>query len=114
MGYSCSVTDSTTDGDLNNLVSDSGSSPTRIHSALKNIRGLGDVGIDILFDTAQSLWTCLSPFIDLRSAKAAERIRLGCDVNTLWEDVGRDPKEICRLVAALTTTRLEKNEKGFE
>jgi hypothetical protein len=80
---------------------------------LKNIKGLGDVGIDIFFDTAQNLWSRLGPFIGPRSV-AAERIGLGYDVNTLWEDVGRDSKEMCILVAALTTIRLEKNEKEFE
>jgi hypothetical protein len=31
----------------------------------------------------------------------------------LWEDVGRDPKEMCKLAMALTIVRLEKKEKEF-
>lgn len=101
------------DGDLNNLISDSGSSPAKIRSTLKSIKGLGEVGVNIFFDTAQGLWTCLSPFIDPRSTKTAEQIGLGGDVDRLWEDVDRDPQKMCKLATALTTIRLEKKEKEF-
>jgi hypothetical protein len=45
--------------------------------------------------------------------KTAEQIGLGSDVDSLWDGVGKNPKEMCKLVSALTTVRLEKKEKEF-
>jgi hypothetical protein len=105
--------DSRIDSDLNNLITDPSSSPAGIRRALKRIKGLGDVGVDIFFDTAQGLWPCLSPFIDPRSIRTAEQIGLDGDVDSLWQDVDRDPIAMCKLAAAVTTVRLEKKEKEF-
>lgn len=43
----------------------------------------------------------------------AEQIGLGSDIDSLWDGVGKDPKEMCKSVSALTTVRLEKKEKEF-
>jgi hypothetical protein len=99
-------------GDLNNLVKQNNWEPAKIREALKEIKGLGDVGVDIFFDTAQGVWPCLAPFVDPRSLKTAEQLGLGA-VEELWHDVGEDPMEMCRLSTALTTVRLEKKEKEF-
>jgi hypothetical protein len=100
------------DGDLNNLVKQNNSEPGKIRAALKEIKGLGDVGVDIFFDTAQGVWPCLAPFVDPRSLKTAQQLGLGT-VEELWHDTGEDPMEMCRLSTALTTVRLEKKEKEF-
>jgi hypothetical protein len=100
------------DGNLNNLSKQNNSDPTKIRAALKEIKGLGDVGVDIFFDTAQGLWPCLAPFVDPRSLKTAGQLGLG-SVDELWREVGEDPMEMCRLNWALTTVRLEKREKEF-
>ncbi|KAL2429610.1 hypothetical protein ABEF95_008186 [Exophiala dermatitidis] len=101
-------------GDLNNLLpgSKTDSSPSEVRKRLKEIKGLGDVGVDIFFDTAQGVWPCLAPFIDPRSAKTAEAIGIPGDAGALWEskEVNRDPMTMARLAAALTTVRLEKRE----
>ena len=107
-GYCTSI-----DSDLNNLQSAS-SSPATTRKLLKEIKGLGDVGIDIFCDTAQSIWPALAPFIGARSLKTAKAIGLSDDVRQLWEEVGKDPVEMCRLSTALTTVRLEKKEKEFD
>lgn len=103
-----------TDSDLNNLLKRASSAPSKIRTLLKEIKGLGNVGIDIFFDTAQGVWPCLAPFIDPRSLKTAEQIGLGSDVDSMWQDVGKDAVEMCKLSSALTTVRLEKKEKEFE
>jgi len=102
------------DGDLNNLVPRAESSPQKIRSLLKEIKGLGDVGIDIFFGSAQSLWPCLAPFIDSRNLETAKRIGLGSDVESLWIEVGKDPTEMCKLSSALTTVRMEKRDSEFQ
>ena len=101
------------DGDLNNIVKQSDSSPAKIREKIKGIKGIGNVGTDIFFDTAQGIWPCLAPFIDPRSLKTADQCGLGNDVEQLWENVKKDANEMCKLAAALTTIRLEKKEKEF-
>lgn len=101
------------DGDVNNLLKKADSSPSEIRKLLKEIKGIGNVGIDIFCDTAQQIWPCLAPFIDPRSIKTGQQCGLGEDVDTLWEATGKDPERMCRLAAALTTVRLEKKEKEF-
>ena len=102
------------DGDLNNIVKRAESSPTKIRDVIKGIKGIGDVGADIFFDTAQGVWPCLAPFVDPRSLKTAEQCGLGNDVDRLWQAVGKDAGQMCRLASALTKIRLEKREGEFQ
>jgi hypothetical protein len=101
-----------TDGDLNNLLKHAESSPPRICATVKEIKGMGQVGLDIFCDTAQGVWPCLSPFIDPRSLKTAEQLDLG-GVEELWQQVGEDPLLMCKLATALTTVRLDKKIDEF-
>ncbi|KAL9602075.1 MAG: hypothetical protein Q9219_002071 [cf. Caloplaca sp. 3 TL-2023] len=101
------------DGDLNNLLKKAESSPPEIRKLLKHIKGIGDVGLDIFYNTAQNLWPCLAPFIDPRSMKTAQQCGLGDNLDAIWEATGRNPERMCKLAAALTTVRLEKKEKNF-
>ena len=55
------------DGDLNHIVQRAESSPAKIRDMIKRIKGVGDVGADVFFDTAQGVWPCLAPFVDPRS-----------------------------------------------
>ena len=102
-----------TDGDLHNLLSAS-DSPQAVRQRLKEIKGLGDVGVDIFFDTAQGVCPQLAPFLDPRSAKTAESIGVSGDVATLWREVGEDPERMCRLANALTFVRLNRKEGEFQ
>ena len=101
-------------GDLNDLISTASKDPIEIRAAIKDIKGLGDVGADIFFDTAQGVVPSLAPFLDPRSKKTAEAIGIDSDVNKLWKQVGEDPVEMCKLASALTTVRLEKAESSFK
>ena len=102
------------DGDLNNLLKRADSSPQQIRKLLQEIKGIGNVGTDIFFDTAQGIWPCIAPFIDPRSLKTADQLGFGNDVNSIWRNLGQDPIEMCKLSSALTTVRLEKKEKEFQ
>ncbi|KAF2237196.1 hypothetical protein EV356DRAFT_496754 [Viridothelium virens] len=102
------------EGDLNNLRKDAEDEPQRIKSKVKEIKGLGDVGVNIFCDTMQGLWICLAPFMDPRSLRTAETIGLGSDVEQMFEAVGRDPEKMASLCMAITKVRLEKRESEFK
>ena len=46
--------------------------------------------------------------------ETAKRCGFGSDVDALWDAVGKDPVEMCKLSSALTMVRLEKKEKEFQ
>ncbi len=100
------------DGDLNNVLKKTDSSPKQIRAALKEIKGIGEVGLDIFCDTAQAVWPCLAPFIDPRSLKTAQQLGLG-SVEELWQEVDKDAVTMCKLATALTTIRLDKKTSEF-
>ena len=102
------------DNDLNNLLKKADSSPAKVRKLLQEIKGIGKVGTDIFFDAAQGIWPCLAPFIDPRSLVTAKKCGLGSNVDAIWDAVGRDPFEMCKLSSALTMVRLEKQEKEFQ
>ncbi|KAI1472375.1 uncharacterized protein F4812DRAFT_11197 [Daldinia caldariorum] len=101
-------------GDLNTILQLTSEDPAKIRAELKTIKGLGDVGINIFFDTVQHLWTCLAPFVDPRSLKTAKEIGIGDDVHALWKEVSENPEQMCRLASALTKLRLEGKQKEFK
>ncbi|KAL8805088.1 MAG: hypothetical protein Q9182_002178 [Xanthomendoza sp. 2 TL-2023] len=101
------------DGDINNLLSKANSEPAKVRELVKEIKGIGNVGVDIFCDTAQGIWPCLAPFLDPRSMKTAKQCGLGEGMDDMWEAVGKDPEDMCRLAAALTTVRLEKKGQEF-
>jgi len=84
-----------------------------VRDLIKGIKGIGNVGTDIFFDTARGVWPSLAPFIDPRSLKTAEQCGIGGDVDRLWQKIGKDPVEMCKLCSALTTIRLENKEREF-
>ncbi|RYP93125.1 hypothetical protein DL770_000782 [Monosporascus sp. CRB-9-2] len=101
------------EGDLNSILKTAGEDRVKIRAELKRIKGLGDVGIDIFFDTAQHVWPCLAPFLDPRSAKTAEAVGIGSDVQQLWDAVSQEPEQMCRLATALTKVRLDGLKSEF-
>ncbi|ETN46483.1 uncharacterized protein HMPREF1541_00668 [Cyphellophora europaea CBS 101466] len=102
------------DGDLTNLLMIGSPTPQKVRARLKEIKGLGDVGADIFFDTAQGICPQLAPFLDPRSVNTAQRIGIGGDVGVLWREIGKDPERMCRLAGALTVVRLEGREGEFK
>ena len=91
-------------GDLRRLRSAAGRDPRQERRLLKQVKGLGDVGVDIFFREAQVAWEELFPFLDRRAAQAARRLGLDADPKALAGD--RNPKAFARLVAALVRTGL--------
>lgn len=93
------------DGDLRKLRDDTGRDPRAERTALKQVKGLGDVGVDIFFREVQRAWDELYPFADKRALAAARRLKLGSDARALAK-LADGPAEFTRLVAALVRTEL--------
>ena len=91
-------------GDLCRLRAEAGQDPRQERRLLTEVKGLGEVGVDIFFREAQVAWEELFPFVDRRAAQAARRLGLDADPEALASD--RNPKTFARLVAALVRTRL--------
>jgi endonuclease III len=97
-------------GDLRRLRAEAEQDPKRERRLLKELQGLGDVGVDIFFREAQVAWEELFPFVDRRAVQAARRLGLDPDPRVLAGD--RNPKAFARLVAALVRTRLADDHDG--
>ena len=56
-------------GDLRRLRAEAGQDPRQERRLLKQVKGLGEVGVDIFFREAQVAWEELFPFLDRRAAR---------------------------------------------
>jgi hypothetical protein len=94
-------------GDLRKLREEAERDPKRERRLLKQVKGLGDTGVDIFFREAQVAWDELRPYADRRALDAARRLRLGGDPAALARLA--DGEDFPRLVAALVRTELAKD-----
>jgi endonuclease III len=95
------------DGDLRKLREEAGRDPSRERSLLRQLKGLGNVGIDIFFREVQVAWDELYPFADERALSEARRLGLPGDPKALAR--GHDRQAFARLVAALVRSSLAKD-----
>lgn len=86
-------------GDLRRLRDEAGREPAAERRLLKACKGVGDVGVDIFFREAQLAWDELHPFVDARARRAADRLDLPADDETLASLVSRP--DLPRLLTAL-------------
>ncbi|KAL4776719.1 hypothetical protein BDW60DRAFT_49094 [Aspergillus nidulans var. acristatus] len=96
------------EGDLNNLIKKAGYDPTTTRQLIKEVHGLGDLGVELFFNNVQSVWPTIAPFVDSRSLKTAEDAGLGTDLNAIYESLGNDSVRMCKLANALSAARLDK------
>ena len=99
-------------GDLRRLRDEAGREPRRERALLKELKGLGDVGVDVFFREVQVAWDELYPFADRRALRAAQRLGLGGDARALARLAGGDAEEFSRLVAALVGVGVERDFDG--
>lgn len=92
------------DGDLRKLREAAERTPSKERRLIKEVNGVGDVGVDIFFREAQVAWPELYPFADKAALSAARRLGLGESVEDLAKLTGQD--EFVRLVAALVRVQL--------
>ncbi|KAL4979560.1 COPI associated protein-domain-containing protein [Aspergillus desertorum] len=101
LGKSVEFVNEKYDGDLNNLIKKAGYDRTTTRQLIKEVHGLGDLGVELFFNNVQSVWPTIAPFVDSRSLKTAEDAGLGTDLDAIFEDLGNDSVEICKLANAL-------------
>jgi hypothetical protein len=112
LGDTCALLLERYRGDLRRLREQAERDPRRERALLKEFKGLGDVGVDIFFREAQLAWDELYPFADRRALRAAERLGLRGDANTLARLVDCDCREFARLAAALIRVGLARDYEG--
>jgi len=95
------------------LMDDNKDPRSTLKSRLKEIKQMGNVGIEIFMASIQGFYPRVAPFLDSRSFKTAQELGLGDDVCAMFEALDKDPMQMAKLNAALTTVRLEKREKEF-
>lgn len=92
-------------GDLRKLREEAERDLERERKLLKEVKGLGDTGVDIFFREVQAAWDEVAPFADRRALDAARRLDLGGDEEALARRV--DGADFPHLVAALVRTELD-------
>lgn len=79
----------------------------KVAARLKEIKGLGPLGIGLFMETAQAWWNPLAPFVAERDLKALREAGVVESVEEIYEMVGRDARVMARLCAAVAKARLE-------
>jgi hypothetical protein len=97
-------------GDLRKLREEAGRDPGRERALLKQVKGIGDVAVDIFFREVQVVWDELYPYADPRPIDAARQLGLGADPRGLADLAdGGDHERFARLVAGLVRVRLARD-----
>jgi hypothetical protein len=110
LGDACDLLLERYQGDLRKLREEAGRDPAQERRLLKEVKGIGDVGVDIFFREVQVAWDELYPFADRRALDAARRLGLPGDARALAR--GHDPRSFTRLVAALV--RMGRSRKELD
>ncbi len=110
LGETCEILLDRYGGDLRRLREEAGREPERERSLLKELKGIGDVGVDIFFRETQAAWDELRPFASGRPLDAAKRLDLGRDAEALADLVSE--RDLPRLVTALVRTELADDYDG--
>jgi len=100
------------DGDLRNLREEAARDPARERSLLMELKGIGEVGVNIFFREIQLVWPELFPFADARTLADARSLRLPASPEALRRLV-RGRRDFVRLVSALVRLRLEHKHEDL-
>ncbi|KAK4870420.1 hypothetical protein LT330_004768 [Penicillium expansum] len=102
------------DGDLNNLLK---LADGKIHKArilMKEVRGMGDVAVEVFFNNVQSVWPSIAPCLDSRNLKIADEIGIGTDLDEIYNTLEQDPMRMSQFANGLSEVRLEKRQGVIE
>ncbi|CAP95457.1 hypothetical protein N7489_000825 [Penicillium chrysogenum] len=102
------------DGDLNNLLKLADGKPHKARILLKEIRGMGDLAVEVFFNNVQSIWPSFAPSIDSRSLKTADEIGIGTDVDEIYNALEQDPMRMSWFANGLSEVRLERRQDVIE
>ncbi|KAJ5106888.1 TruB pseudouridylate synthase (N terminal domain) family protein [Penicillium angulare] len=96
------------DGDLNNLLEAAHGDREETRKLVKEIKGVGDLGVELFFNDVQSVWPSIAPFLDSRSLNTADEIGIGRDLDAIYGVLGHEPEDMSLLANGLSQVRLEK------
>ncbi|KAJ5558629.1 hypothetical protein N7535_008846 [Penicillium sp. DV-2018c] len=102
------------DGDLNNLLKQANGNPDKVKLLLKEVKGIGDLAVEVFFNNVQSVWPSIAPSIDSRSLKTADEIGIGTDLDQIYEILDQDPVRMSWFANGLSEVRLEKRQDVIE
>ncbi|MDT8409681.1 MAG: hypothetical protein RQ741_08795 [Wenzhouxiangellaceae bacterium] len=105
LGEACELLLDRYQGDLRQLREQAGREPDEERTLLKQVKGIGDVGVDIFFREAQAAWDELIPFADSKALEGAAQLHLPEEPGQLYSLVGH--RDFPRLVTALVRVQLE-------
>lgn len=80
---------------------------------MKEIKGIGDLAVELFFDNVQSIWPCIAPFTDSRSLQTAKEVGIEPDMDAIYSTLDRDPEQMSRFANGLSTVRLEKRQMAI-
>ena len=99
-------------GDLRKLRQAAGGDVKRLEELLLEFKGIGKVAAAIFLREVQLVWDEVYPYADERVLRAADRLGLGKDAQSLARLV--EQKEFPRLVAGLIRVDLRKAYEGIQ
>ena len=98
-------------GDLRRLRDKASREPSAERRLLKELKGVGDVSVDIFFREAQAAWDEIYPFADQKALDAARRLGLGAEVGSLWCLAGTSPSWSPRWSALTSTMHIRTSKE---
>ncbi|KAJ5423837.1 FAD dependent oxidoreductase [Penicillium cf. griseofulvum] len=102
------------DGDLNNLLKQADGKIEKAGLLLKEIKGIGDLAVEVFFNSVQGVWPSIAPSVDSRSLKTAAEIGIGTDLDEIYNALDRDPMRMGWFANGLSEVRLERRQKAIE
>ncbi|OQE44660.1 hypothetical protein PENCOP_c002G04269 [Penicillium coprophilum] len=99
------------EGDSNNLLLDAGCGIDKVGRLLKEAKGIGDLAVEIYFNSVQSVWPSIAPSVDSRSLKTAAEIGIGTDLDEIYNALDRDPKRMSWFANGLSEVQLKKKQE---
>ncbi|OQD84892.1 hypothetical protein PENANT_c011G03959 [Penicillium antarcticum] len=97
-------------GDLNNLLHQASFNRDEAGILMKEIKGVGDLAVEVFFNNVQSVWPCIAPFVDSRSLKTAVYVGIGEDLDYIYKVLEEDPVRMSWFANGLSEVRLEKKQ----
>ncbi|KAJ6078791.1 hypothetical protein N7467_008544 [Penicillium canescens] len=104
------VSNMASDGDLNNLLYEADFNRDEAGILMKEIKGMGDLAVEVFFNNVQSVWPCIAPFVDSRSLKTAIDVGIGDDLDHIYQTLQKDPVRMSWFANGLSEVRLQKKQ----